>query len=166
VSARRLDEEGLALLGAALRDGEVVGRYRDKIVAVPGSSCSWWRGAVSGRGHGRFWYAPARVVIAHRFAFALVHGVEAAAAVPVLGHRCDNPLCQRVHPEHVVASSHAANRREWAIRKDRTGSPLGDPRGSRLRARELRDLVRLDPALVAADLAQLRALCGEQLPLW
>jgi len=94
VSARRLDEEGLALLGAALRDGEVVGRYRDKIVAVPGSSCSWWRGAVSGRGHGRFWYAPARVVIAHRFAFAL------------------------------------------------------------------------DPALAAADLARLRVLCGEQLPLW
>lgn len=60
MSARRLDGEGLALLGAALLDGEVVGRYRDKIVAVPGSSCSWWRGAVSGRGHGRFWYAPAR----------------------------------------------------------------------------------------------------------
>ena len=95
MSARRLDEEGLALLGAALRDGEVVGRYRDKIVPVPGSSCSWWRGAVSGRGHGRFWYAPARVEIAHRFAFALVHGVKAAAAVPVLGHRCDNPLVRR-----------------------------------------------------------------------
>jgi hypothetical protein len=34
----------------------------------------------------------------------------------VLGHRCDNPLCQRVGEGHVVASSHAENRREWAIR--------------------------------------------------
>ena len=65
----------------------------------------------------------------------------------------------------MVASSYAENRREWAIRRDLTGSPLGDPRGSRQRARELRDLARRDPALVAADLARLRAVYGEQLPL-
>ncbi|MDQ3359552.1 MAG: hypothetical protein M3520_12165 [Actinomycetota bacterium] len=49
--------------------------------------------------------------------------------VRVLGHRCDNPLCQRVHAEHVVASSYAENRREWAARRELSGSPLGDPRG-------------------------------------
>lgn len=96
----------------------------------------------------------------------LVHGVAATAAVAVLGHRCDNPLCQRVGEGHVVASSHAENRREWAIRRGHSGSPLGDPRGSRQRARELRDLAREDPALVAAELARLRALYGEQLALW
>ena len=66
----------------------------------------------------------------------------------------------------MVPSSHAENRREWAIRRGHAGSPLGDPRGSRQRARELRDLAREDPALVATELARLRALHGEQLALW
>ena len=105
-------------------------------------------------------------MIAHRFAFAVVHGVTGLSGVRVLGHRCDNPLCQRVGRGHVVALSYVENRREWALRKELTGSPLGDPRGSRRRARELRDLARQDPALVAADLARLMALYGEQLPLW
>jgi hypothetical protein len=105
-------------------------------------------------------------VVAHRFAFAVTTGSRPPRAVHVLGHRCDNPLCQRVGEGHVVASSYVENRREWAIRRERAGSPLGDPRGSRQRARELRDLAREDPALVAADLARLRAIFGEQLPLW
>ncbi len=162
----RLDEVGLSLLTEASNDAAVVARWRSKIVTVPGSGCRWWTGAISGRGHGRFWFAPGRVVIAHRFAFAMAHGVPELAGVAVLGHRCDNPLCQRVGPGHVVASSHVENRREWAIRKALTGSPLGDPRGSRRRARELRDLARADPALVAADLTRLTALYGELLPLW
>ena len=35
------------------------------------------KGAVSGRGHGRFWFGRGRVVIAHRFTFALAFGVDA-----------------------------------------------------------------------------------------
>ena len=55
-----------------------------------------------------------------------------------------------VGPGHVVASSYVENRREWAIRRECTGSPLGGPaRG-----------------LVAAELARLRRLFGEQPPLW
>ena len=45
-------------------------------------------------------------------------------------------------------------------------SPLADPRGPRRRARELRDLAREDPQLVADDLARLQELLGEQLTLW
>ena len=101
----RLDEAGLADLAAACAAPEVVASWRAKIVTVEGSDCLWWTGAVSGRGHGRFWLASARVVVAHRFAFALARGVAVAASVPVLGHRCDNPLCQRVGVGHVVASS-------------------------------------------------------------
>ena len=63
-------------------------------------------------GHGRFWYAPGRVIIAHRFAFAVMHGGDALAQARLLGHRCHNPLCQRIVPEHVVVSSAAQNRRE------------------------------------------------------
>lgn len=162
----RLAETGLAALAAGCSSDDVVARYRAKVVRVEGSGCWWWTGAVSGRGHGRFWVAAGRVVLAHRFAFALAHGVEAVATVEVLGHRCDNPLCQRVGPGHVVASSYVENRREWAARRDVTGSPLGDARGARRRARELRDLARADPALVAADLARLRRTFGEQPTLW
>ncbi|WP_338752265.1 hypothetical protein [Janibacter alittae] len=108
---------------------DIVARWRAKTVRVPGSDCLWWTGAISGRGHGRFWYAPGRVVIAHRFAWALAYGVESLVGIELLGHRCDNPLCQRIGPDHVVASSYVENRREWAIRKQITGSPLDDPRG-------------------------------------
>lgn len=166
MTARRLDAAGRERLAASVADPDTVNRWRAKTVCVPGSGCLWWTGAISGRGHGRFWYARGRVVIAHRFAWAKEHGVDSLAAIEVLGHRCDNPLCQRIDPEHVVASSYVENRREWAIRKQITGSPLGDPRGSRRRARELRDLARRDPLLVAADQARLRALYGEQLTLW
>ncbi len=166
MGGRRLDEQALAALRTAAADSGVVARYRAKIVTVAGSDCRWWTGAIAGRGHGRFWYCPDRVVIAHRFAWALAHGVAALDEVEVLGHRCDNPLCQRVGEGHVVASSYVENRREWAARKELSGSPLGDPRGSRRRARELRDLAKTDPGLVAADLARLRRLYGEQLALW
>jgi hypothetical protein len=166
LGGRRLDGAGLVLLREALADEAVLSRYLSKIVTVPGSGCCWWTGAISGRGHGRFWYAPGRVTIAHRFGFALARGVDVLAEVPVLGHRCDNPLCQRMHPQHVVASSYAENRREWAVRKQLAGSPLGHPHGSRARARQLRDLARADPGLVADELAGLLARYGEQEPLW
>lgn len=154
------------LLRHAVTDPEVIARYWNRIVTVPGSGCSWWTGAIAGRGHGRVWVGRGRVIIAHRLAMALAWGPDAAAAVQVGGHRCDNPLCQRVHPDHVVASSYEENRREWVARRELAGSPLGDPRGARRRARELRDLARRDPALLAAELARLRALYGEQLLLW
>ena len=85
--------------------------------------------------------SPARsasCVIAHRFGHALVQGGLGAAAlnaVPVLGHGCDNPLRQRIGPDHVDPSSHV-------------GNPLGDSRGPRGRSWELRDLTRADAAAV------------------
>ena len=109
------------------------------------------------------YFAPGRVIIAPVHPRA---GSRAQVSVRVLDNRCDNPLCQRGHPDHAVASSYAENRREWAARRELSGSPLGDPRGARRRAHELRDLARQDPALVAADLARLWALYGEQLNLW
>jgi len=106
-----LADAPLALLAAALRDPQAVLRYQAKMVTVPGSDCLWWRGAVSGRGHGRFYLGRVPVasgdgageegedrevcVIAHRFGYALVHGAAALNAVPVLGHACDNPLVRR-----------------------------------------------------------------------
>jgi hypothetical protein len=166
VSARRLDAAGLAALGLALADPAVMARYVARVVAVPGSGCRWFIGAVSGAGHGRFWMAPGRVMIAHRFAFAAAHGVAALESARLLGHRCDNPLCQRIGVGHVVVSSALANRREWASRRHVAGGPLSDPRGPRRRAQALRDLARTDPTAVAVELEELRHLLGEQLALW
>ncbi len=91
------------------------------IEIVPGWTCAWWTGALCGRGHGRFWLASVAgrdvAIIAHRFGFALEHGLEELLNVPVLGHRCDNPLCQLIAPRHVVRSSPSKNRREWATRR-------------------------------------------------
>lgn len=149
-----------AQLAAALDDPAVVDRYLDKLVEVPGSQCLWWTGAVSGRGHGRFWLGGDRVVIAHRFAYALLHGVQHLPAV--LGHRCDNPLCQRISPEHVVASTPRQNRIEWLIRRHIVDGPLADPRGPRRRAQALRDLARINPAAVRGDIDQISQLVGHQ----
>ncbi len=81
-----LSKAASAALRAAVADPEVVARYRAKVLLVPGSECWWWAHAVSGRGHGRFWLAEVKgrsvVVIAHRFAWALEHGVDSLAGVP------------------------------------------------------------------------------------
>lgn len=72
MGARRLDEEGLALLGVAVADADTVARRERKIVRVAGSECWWWTGAISVKGHGRFWFSTGRVIVAHRFGFAQV----------------------------------------------------------------------------------------------
>ncbi len=119
---------------AAVADPAIVARYRMKTTRVPGSPCLWWTGAVSSRGHGRFWLGEVGgrdvVMIVHRFGWALEHGVAALGEAPVLGHRCDNPLCQRLGVVHVQLSSHTANRQEWAARRHALGNPLRDGRGS------------------------------------
>lgn len=76
MSARRLSGAGLAALTVALGDLGTVNRWREKIVTVDGSECWRWTGSISGHGHGRFYFAPARVIIAHRFALGLVHGAQ------------------------------------------------------------------------------------------
>jgi len=172
-----LSDGSVALLHSAVADEQTVQRYRAKTRPVPGSSCLWWTGAVSARGHGRFWLGQSDgrdvVVIAHRFAWALEFGVEDLQSVPVLGHRCDNPLCQRTGTapdgsRHVQRSSPRENAREWASRRHACGNPLCDSRGSRGRARTIRDLLRSGAA--GADLAAALAagllLDAAQLPLW
>lgn len=161
-----------AVLRGAVADPGVVARYAAKVVGVPGSGCLWWTGAVAGRGHGRFWVgAPGGsdvVVIAHRFAWALAFGADALDQVPVLGHRCDNPLCQRVGDGHVVASSAWLNRQEWVRRRHTIGGALRDVRGARGRAIALREAVRADPAgrALEASLTAGQGFDAAQLPLW
>lgn len=127
--------------------------FASRVVLTAGSSCWWWTGAISGRGHGRLFLGRdedgrSHVVIAHRFAYALEHGVDELLATPVLGHRCDNPLCQRIGPGHVSPSSPGGNRREYIARRTLAGTPLDAPGGARQRAvrarAQLLALERLD----------------------
>lgn len=172
-----LSKASLGLLRAAVVEGQTVQRYRAKTRPMLGSSCLWWTGAVSARGHGRFWLGESDgrdvVVIAHRFAWALEFGVEDLQTVPVLGHRCDNPLCQRLGtaPDgsgHVQRSSPHENAREWASRRHTYGNPLRDSRGSRGQARTIRDLLRSGAtgADLAAALGAGLLLDAAQLQLW
>jgi len=108
------------------------------------------------------------VMIAHRFGWALEHGVAALGEAPVLGHRCDNPLCQRLGVGHVQLSSHTANRQEWAARRHALGKP--DGRGSRGRSRAIRDILRREgtppPGALAAAVAEGLRCDAAQLSSW
>ena len=167
-----LSEASLSLLRSTVADEQTVQRYRAKTRPMPGSSCLWWTGAVSARGHGRFWLGESDgrdvVVIAHRFGWALEFGVEDLQSVPMLGHRGDNPLCQRTGAVHVQPSSPHENARGWASRRHAYGTPLRDSRGSRGRARAIRDLLRSGAtgADLAAALGAGLLLDAAQLPLW
>lgn len=168
-----LADSGIALLRAAVADEETVARFHAKIVTLPGpGGCRLWASAVAGRGHGRFWLGAVEgrdvVVIAHRFSWALTHGVDHLLATPLLGHRCDNPLCQLVGPGHVEASSAWRNRQEWLMRRHTIAGPLCDTRGARGRARAVRDALRADPSGAAAAEVMRAGLRGDlaQLPLW
>jgi len=167
-----LSEVSLAVLRSAVTDPDTVTRYQAKTRDVIGSDCLWWTGAVSARGHGRFWLDNIDghdiVVIAHRFAWALAFGVEDLQTVPVLGHRCDNPLCQRLTGRHVTRSSPVENARAWAARRHTIGNPLRDNRGSRGRSTVIRDLLRGDAAAaeITAAISSGLHLDTAQLPLW
>ena len=104
------------------------------------------------------------VVIAHRYAFARVHGVDTLLSAPGLAHDCDNPLCQ--NHEHLVPKSTLENAHDWSVRRRHFAGPLADPRGSRLRALAIRDGLRAGRHL--ADLLEegRTELDRRQLSLW
>lgn len=103
------------VLEHAVRDQDVIDRYDSKVARLPGVGCWFFTGAIHPHGHGRFWVGTYRdahgasrdaVVIAHRFAWALRHGIDALTAAPVLAHTCDEASCQ--NPDHPTVSSNAA----------------------------------------------------------
>ena len=139
-------------------------------MTMPGSACRWWTGAVSGQGHGcKFWLASVEgrdiVAIAHRFGSGSCTARRHPSAPESSGIGVTNTLCQRIEPGHVEASTQLRSRREWATRRMLAGSPLGDRRAARGRARAQRDAVRAGRELfetaVAAGLPP-----GRQMPLW
>ena len=103
-------------------------------------------------------------MIAHRFGYALVYGASALNSVPVLGHGCDNPLCQL--PDHWRPSNHRANGQEYAHRRAVVRGSLADTRGARGRAAAIRDAARTGGDTADAVLAGLPPVHRDQLGLF
>ena len=150
----------IAALYDAVEDPAVVGRYRAMVSPVVSDrGCRLWTGAVSSRGHGRLWLSsfPVEVagktdvrdvcVIAHRFGYALEHGVGALLRADKVTHLCDEPLCQE--PTHWRPGTTTSNVQEFHDRKHTPGSPLRDTRGARGRAVALRDGMKAGTPLAA-----------------
>lgn len=150
------------VLAAALRP-DVVARYTAHVHRSPAVDCWIWTGAISGKGHGRFWVSAGLVVIAHRFGYALAHpGITRLPAV--VRHACDTPPCQ--NPAHWAAGDHATNRQEWSARRHTPRSPLRDTRGSLGRSLALREAARERDDLQAAERQGVRPVDREQSTLW
>lgn len=98
-----------------------ISAFWSRVVKAPGPGCWIWTGAISaGDGYGRITWrsvATSRTESAHRFAL-LIHDELTDGAVGE--HRCNEPLCVRVDPDHLIASTQAANLR-YAVACGRTG---------------------------------------------
>lgn len=144
---RRPSPTTIDLLRRRIEDPTFRANFTAKLTTTPDRDCLWWTGAISGRGHGRVFLGRdhtgrPHAIIAHRLAYALEHGVDALLNAPVLGHRCDNPLCQRVGAGHVSISSASGNRREYFARRILAGTLLDAPNGSLHQARTTRARLR------------------------
>ena len=96
-----------------------IAAFESRVVRAPGEGCHIWTGAISD-GYGRITWRQggvSRTEYAHRFAL-LVAGQLTAEAIGE--HRCNEPLCVRVDPGHLIASTQSANLL-YAVACGRTG---------------------------------------------
>lgn len=105
----------------------VADRFWAKVVCAPGQGHWIFTGAVSSPdGYGRVTFTQCGrqyCVSAHRFALWIA-GVDIREPDMVAEHRCNEPLCVRVHPTHLVASTYERN-----ITYARLTGRLRGPRG-------------------------------------
>lgn len=105
----------------------VTDRFWAKVVRAPGEEHWIFTGAISSPdGYGRVTFTHSgrqHCVSAHRFAL-WISGVDIRDPDMVAEHRCNEPLCVRVHPTHLVAST-----RERNISYARLTGRLRGPRG-------------------------------------
>jgi len=125
-SARRANKVGVS--------GETLARFWAKVSTHPTESerypgighCWTWTGSCVIGGYGQFvlerdLYGKQAHVIAHRFAYQLVHGVLESRRIKAC-HRCDNRRC--VRPSHLFLGSQQDNLND-ARRKGRLVDGLG-----------------------------------------
>ena len=147
---------------------EEIARFTGYIVEGPGErDCDIWVGAIGADGYGRFHInrnGGRFCVRPNRYALALSRGGALSPRTLAL-HECDNPICARVGPRHIVGGDQRHNMARM-VRMGRGGSGRairGDRRDvRRQRSVALREAVRhgWDAAAVEA------ALLGNQPTLW
>ena len=136
-------------LGRYLADPAVIARYQALVSdAVLPTGCRIWLGAISSRGHGRFWLGGGRVMIAHRFGFMLDRHLDELSPTQMVTHLCDEASCQT--PAHWILGTGSSNTAEWHTRRALIGNPTRDTRGAAGRARALREAARNNLDLHAA----------------
>lgn len=118
-----------------------IGAFWSRVVKAPGAGCWIWTGAVSD-GYGRIsWRSGgvSRTEYAHRFALVIAGGLAGGA---IGEHRCNEPLCVRVDPAHLISSTQSANLL-YAVACGRTGiiRSLAQRRDRQARALAVRDAV-------------------------
>jgi hypothetical protein len=137
---------------ALAADDEARSRYYSKVYWRGPGQCSYFLGALSSGGHGRFRAGTRRavadrpgslVVPAHIYSYVLSRGVPGPDPVtgylPVIRHRCDEPSCQAAG--HLAAGTPAENARDYLARRRDPYSPLTDRRGPRGRAVAIRNAI-------------------------
>ncbi|MEX5270397.1 hypothetical protein [Kocuria sabuli] len=106
-----------------------VERFYAHVLKGPNPDSCWlWTGAISDDGYGRFWFATTagqKVVSAHRFALATVHGGLETIEDQTALHWCDVPLCVRASLDpttHLRLGTRSENMKERS-RKGRSPTP-------------------------------------------
>ncbi|MFR9480842.1 hypothetical protein ACLB3B_02245 [Corynebacterium amycolatum] len=122
----------------------VVEAFWGKVVKSPSPDGCWsFTGAISSPdGYGRINF---RVdgrqysVSAHRFALML-SGTDISDSEVVADHRCNEPLCVRIDPRHVIASTREANARYASLTGRARGQRPGLDTQNRSRVQRSRDV--------------------------
>lgn len=94
-------------------------RIEERIEHDPMTGCANWTGATGGRGYPHITVDGKHVRTA-RWLWEQING-EIPPGLEI-SHLCHNPLCVRIHPDHVAVESHAENIR----RAGRRGSFSGE----------------------------------------
>ena len=115
--------------------------FWSRVVKAPADGCWIWTGAISD-GYGRIsWRSGgvSRTEYAHRFALVIAGELDAGA---IGEHRCNEPLCVRVDPGHLIASTQSANLL-YAVACGRTGiiRSLAERHDRQARSLAVRDAV-------------------------
>ncbi|MFI8592576.1 hypothetical protein [Dietzia maris] len=139
-----------------------INAFWTRVIKAPGDGCWFHIAAISGvDGYTRLTWRSggvSRTESGHRFALLLAGQL---ADDVVAEHRCNEPLCVRVDPGHVVASTQSANLR-YAVVCGRTGAIRNPDQHTNRHARSL--AVR-DALASGWDARAYSRACGNAAPL-
>jgi hypothetical protein len=143
-----------AMWQAWLADPDTRRRFEALVYRRGPGQCSYWLGAISSTGHGKFragsraralvgneQAVPSRIVTAHVLAHQLHHGVipVTLAGQVVIRHSCDETSCENWG--HLLIGTQPENVWDYRARRGREDGPLADRRGARGRAIAIRHAI-------------------------